>query len=145
VTKLLTTFSCRCTNELGYPPAGHIVKCDHCRSEYRYETQDRGDATWGRVVLVSQCGIKTKEFVHMEHIERNLGTQVIGVRRTDVPPPVIPNGEYVGYWTGNIVTWLTPADGAYAGKTADSIRGVDIPCLVTVNQGVVLVKPMSKT
>lgn len=47
---------------------------------------------------------------------------------------MLPNGEYHGTWSGSVVT--LQFDGyTIEIKTSDTIRGINIPCVVTVNGG----------
>lgn len=49
------------------------------------------------------------------------------------PSDGIPDGDYSGTWSGNVVKWET-SFGRYVGNTAD-FKNDHMPCTVTVDGG----------
>lgn len=49
-----------------------------------------------------------------------------------VSKPEIPKGEYPGTWGGYIVLFRV-GDKQYRGHTDVGVRGINIPCIVSVN------------
>jgi hypothetical protein len=47
-----STFNCECTNPLVHPKSGGRVTCVYCGNIYEYQTQQRDDGEWGRVIKV---------------------------------------------------------------------------------------------
>lgn len=65
-------------------------------------------------------------------------SDVIQIVRLD-PVPTIPDGAHRGYWTGYEVR--VRIDGqAYQLQTSRSVRGNDMPCVVTSWNGVIEVR-----
>ena len=50
------------------------------------------------------------------------------------PADGVPDGEYEGRWSGYTVQFETP-HGKYDGRSTVGVRGMNIPCTVTVTCG----------
>jgi len=46
----------------------------------------------------------------------------------------VPDGEYLGTWSGYTVKFDTPC-GTYEGKSTVGVRGMNVPCVVKVKCG----------
>lgn len=46
----------------------------------------------------------------------------------------IPNGVYEGLWSGYTVSFFVHGVG-YRGESSNGVRGMNIPCVITVNGG----------